>query len=385
MLLLIFSWLIGIEIVLQIVLYLYYTYRASLSVILEDLPNGLRLAVTSNGNDSITNYHEIFVDQNYWHHEVKLNPNKPKAHIVFDIGANAGYFTVYLAEKAKQSQHKINIYSFEPIPHIYKSLRYNVENVVKNNKNPYIQSVSHYNCGLSDYIGTGIFRYDLALTVASSMYHEEITNILFKQSFKRLLRATIFDTTLVGATPKSIGNNLILLLDTPIIGSIVSLLLLPFIIILAVHIIIASSLTSRKVKCQLNTVDNIIKQENLQLDNSPNNRIDLMKIDVEGAEEAVLHGLSNLQLVDQYVVEVHNINDRINRLKQLFESSGYLVTIEREKWSSNILSQLLFQTISLLYTNCKLSILLNILYLLRAFHEILDIYTLFARRKDLNY
>ena len=57
-----------------------------------------------------------------------------------------------------------------------------------------------------------------------------------------------------------------------------------------------------------------------------------MKIDVEAAEEDVISGLSNLQYCDQYVIEIHNINNRVNRMTQLFQQNGFTVTVQREDW-----------------------------------------------------
>ncbi len=49
------------------------------------------------------------------------------------------------------------------------------------------------------------------------------------------------------------------------------------------------------------------------------------QVDVEGDEEDVLLGLSQWEGVAQVVVEVHCIQGRVERVKTLLESHGFLV------------------------------------------------------------
>jgi len=80
-----------------------------------------------------------------------------------------------------------------------------------------------------------------------------------------------------------------------------------------------------------------------------------MKIDVEGAEEFALRGLGTLLgkgLVDQFVIEVHDLNGALERLKSMFKDAGYDTFVEQEKWE---------------------------------IHKVMKIFTLFARKKNLDY
>ena len=63
-------------------------------------------------------------------------------------------------------------------------------------------------------------------------------------------------------------------------------------------------------------------------------RIDLLKIDCEGAEEEALLGLSeeDWARVDQAVIEVHDIDGRLNRIEVLLRDHGLTeLTIEKEE------------------------------------------------------
>ena len=78
-------------------------------------------------------------------------------------------------------------------------------------------------------------------------------------------------------------------------------------------------------------------------------RVDLLKVDVEGAEEAVLAGIPDATwpAIRQLVVEVHDVDGRLERLRRLLERCGYRTQSAREDW---------------------------------ALHQLLGIYTLYATR-----
>jgi hypothetical protein len=75
-----------------------------------------------------------------------------------------------------------------------------------------------------------------------------------------------------------------------------------------------------------------------------------LKIDVEGAEWDVLRGIDEAHwpLIRQIVVEAHDVDGRVDRVRDLLLSKGYSVIVDREDW---------------------------------ALHELLGIYTVFARRR----
>lgn len=53
------------------------------------------------------------------------------------------------------------------------------------------------------------------------------------------------------------------------------------------------------------------------------------QVDVEGDEEEVLMGMTQWEAVSQVVAEVHEVDGRAERLKQLLESHGFLVVADR--------------------------------------------------------
>lgn len=72
-----------------------------------------------------------------------------------------------------------------------------------------------------------------------------------------------------------------------------------------------------KVLCELRTLSEIVSSHKLST-------IDLLKIDVEGAEELLLDGLAteDWRKVQSVIVEIHDIDDRLERLKRRCEQHG---------------------------------------------------------------
>ncbi|SFS90755.1 FkbM family methyltransferase [Saccharopolyspora flava] len=62
----------------------------------------------------------------------------------------------------------------------------------------------------------------------------------------------------------------------------------------------------------------------------PEGRIDLLKVDVEGAELEVLQGLDepDWQRIQQCVLEVQDFDDRLNTILELLHTHGFTTTVE---------------------------------------------------------
>src|SRR5262249_29721396 len=81
----------------------------------------------------------------------------------------------------------------------------------------------------------------------------------------------------------------------------------------------------RRVRAPVQTLSRVIEAFAIP-------RVDLLKIDVEGAEEDVLLGLEpeSWSRVRHVVVEVHDVEGRVGRIRDLMESHGLHVVIEQE-------------------------------------------------------
>lgn len=104
------------------------------------LKNGLDITVNKKAGD-LTTLFEIFVNEDYnYNNEVKRDLK------ILDIGANVGYFSLYISLKYPRS----SIFSFEPFPATYERLQENLK--LNNNSN-----VKTYQLAVSDKKGSAEF------------------------------------------------------------------------------------------------------------------------------------------------------------------------------------------------------------------------------------
>jgi FkbM family methyltransferase len=167
---------------------------------------------------------------------------------VFDIGANIGLFSLYIKQKFPSS----NIYAFEPIPAIYQLLCLNLAD--------FSTGVQTYNYGLAEQVKTAFFDYYPGYSVVSGLQ-------VARQRAAEILSSGMPD-------PKE--------------QDLLNRRLEPY----------------TQLQCQFTTLSSMLSQANIS-------QLDLLKIDVEGAELAVLQGIDDgdWSKIRQMVVEVHNADD----------------------------------------------------------------------------
>eukprot|EP00005_Dracoamoeba_jomungandri_P002233 CAMPEP_0174257806 /NCGR_PEP_ID=MMETSP0439-20130205/6914_1 /TAXON_ID=0 /ORGANISM="Stereomyxa ramosa, Strain Chinc5" /LENGTH=293 /DNA_ID=CAMNT_0015341067 /DNA_START=382 /DNA_END=1263 /DNA_ORIENTATION=- len=234
-------------------------------------------------------YHGIFVEQEYSSKGIEINKNDT----VFDVGGNIGLFTTYLYQKFKQD---IQVFAFEPIPPIFKVLAKNVEG--KDNLHAYQYGISNKP------VKSVSFGYYPYCTLWSGAYadtsDDEIDRIL---KFIHL-----------NAKGYKVSGSLIL-------GLVLSLF--PPLKKWYIKKIIQKWNTVHHYDCQLRPLSDVIDelQETNQIE-----KIHLLKIDVEKAELEVLEGIrqDHWPLIDQVVAEVHDIDDRVNKMIEILEEEGFI-------------------------------------------------------------
>jgi len=88
--------------------------------------------------------------------------------------------------------------------------------------------------------------------------------------------------------------------------------------------VVESRLESRTYTCRVRTLSEIIEQEALD-------RIDLVKIDVEGAEHEVLKGIrpQHWPRIRQMAIELHDVDGRLAQVRALLEERGFEVVCEQ--------------------------------------------------------
>lgn len=126
------------------------------------MKNGLSLNVNKNQGD-LTTLFEVFVDEDY-----KFGESTSEKLNIIDIGANVGYFSLYITKKFQNA----NVYSFEPFPDTFTRLNEHL----KLNK---AVNVKPYNLAVSDFEGTSKF-YSFEWTGCNTMIDGEFDESLSK-------------------------------------------------------------------------------------------------------------------------------------------------------------------------------------------------------------
>jgi hypothetical protein len=96
----------------------------------------------------------------------------------------------------------------------------------------------------------------------------------------------------------------------------------------------------KQVNCQLRTMSSVIEEEKVE-------RIDLLKVDCEGAELSVLLGIKDEHwpMIKSTVIEIHDLDNRLQTVKSLLTKQGFTsIHTEREKGLENTAMFNLFAT-----------------------------------------
>ncbi len=204
---------------------------------------------------------EIFDGRWYVGGPIELGPGA----VVLDIGANIGVAASFFAAECGAAE----VHSFEPIPAIYELLRRNLAR---------FEACRTYNHGLGSASGPAEFTYYPRNDAMSSRFADpDGDEVLVRQAMLN-----------VGTRPEYCDA------------------------LLQGHFEVES------IECPIRTLAEVIAELAAP-------RIDLLKIDVERAEEDVLAGLDDpaWRRIDQVVLEVEQIDGEIERIETLLESRGF--------------------------------------------------------------
>jgi FkbM family methyltransferase len=250
-----------------------------------ELPNGIVIASPPNREEIDFVYREIFEDRAYLRGGVVLRDGD----CIFDVGANVGLFTLFAANACRDA----TIYAFEPMPETFETLRLNAR--------LHGLDAKLFQVGLSDAAGEAEFTFYPNFTTMSGRYadaadeREVVKSIMQGDASAGLRSATQLDEAE---------------LDEVLLGR----------------------LKSERVSCRLLTLSEVIRENGVE-------RIDLLKIDAEKCEQEVLDGIdeSDWEKIRQCVVEVHDLDGRLERIRSVFEQRGFDVIVHAEGRGSYIL------------------------------------------------
>ncbi len=223
--------------------------------------------------------------EGYWKHGVEIGGGD----IVFDVGANIGLFALEAAQKGAQ------VHAFEPMPATFAALNFNANEFGEGR-------IRVYNFAIGAQSESATFTYFPYLSALSTRFPETA-----RKDGPIAIERVLDDPKITPRggwfrrSPQFIRKGLIALLAQVLF-------------------------TSKKVECRVEPLSK-------QIQNSGISKIDLLKIDVEGAEMSVLEGIDQLDWpkISQIVAEVHDERGRLEKMRQLLEKQGFAhIVIEEE-------------------------------------------------------
>ena len=204
---------------------------------------------------------------------------------VFDVGANIGFFLLQLNRVLKRGR----VFCFEPIPEIYEVLQLNAAH------HNHLDCTLH-NIGLSSADGSAQFTYFPRTSVASTMQQD--TSAEFCRHSRRFI---LHEMQARGGMLRLAATVVPEWCWYPV-----------------TEIVRRYFQHAQHVTCRLQSLSSFIDIHSVD-------RIDLLKIDTEGAEDKVLAGIDSRHwpLIRQAVVEVHSGIDGRCRVEKLLASHGF--------------------------------------------------------------
>lgn len=241
------------------------------------LPNGLEVRHL-NPYETEYVYREIFVDRCYLRHGISLEPGD----VVVDIGANIGLFSLFVQAHAPGAR----VFAFEPAPAAFAALTANVARLGG--------AVTPLWCGAGDHDGEATFTAYTHSSVFSSFAPDAVED---SSAIRTVIRNVIAGEAATSADADRLADELV-----------------------------AHRLDGRTVTVPVRTLSGVIVEHGLD-------RIDLLKIDAEKSELAVLRGLApeHWARVRQVVIEVHDRTGAlVDEVRALLTSQGFDVAFEEE-------------------------------------------------------
>ena len=273
------------------------------------LANGLRVACGSRLEARIL-YSEIFEARCYFRHGIDV----PADGVVVDVGANIGMLGLYLSREVPGA----TVHMLEPIPDTFALLERNVKEMGEAFR------VAIHRVGAGAGNGTAEFEFDPGTTFAATMRPDVVTaSALTDAPAADWAEALLLDLHLV--YPRSRLAR--------IVGSAIRARWIRPLALRAAGLLIRVSdkarvARTRRVECRIVRLSDFLREQSID-------RVDLLKIDVEGGEWDVLEGIydEDWPRLRQLVIEVHTVAGRLEQLLAMLERRGYITAVEPEEWA----------------------------------------------------
>jgi FkbM family methyltransferase len=232
-------------------------------------------------------YNEIYKERVYLENGIDIK----EGDIVFDVGANIGVFSRFISQEAPN----LKIFAFEPIPAIFDCLKSNVSDIPA--------EIKIYDVGLGEKSGSIEFFYFPKVSADSAAVRVDFDRKVdfYVENYKESICK---DMPIARIIPKFLRRAV-------------------------VKAGLKSMYKYEKVTCQIRTISEIIKENNLEC-------IDLMKIDAENYEKQVFNGIldQDWNKIQQLAIEVHTHikggENLLEEITELLNSKGFSTSLGKE-------------------------------------------------------
>lgn len=252
-------------------------------------------------------HREVVIDRTYEQHGITLPPGA----CVFDVGANIGIYAVHLARTVAG----VRVRAFEPAPAAFEVLQRNLAE--------HAATAVAINAAVAAAPGSAVLEIDRFMSITASLHPG-----VFGEAAPRRMGISDWAAAALADLARVEPSGLIRALQAGLARPWSRPLTLLAMAPVAVALEIRKRLFLTRHRCDVLTLSGELARSGFA-------HVDLAKIDVEGAEEDVLAGIADADWprFRQFVIEVHDLNGRLNRLTTLLEGHGYQVTHDREDWA----------------------------------------------------
>jgi FkbM family methyltransferase len=253
------------------------------------LPNGLPVYGATR---STVRLYQLVLD--YFESGVRPEPGMT----VVDVGANIGLFSL---EVLQRCGGEVELLAFEPAPEPFADLERNVAVLFPD------ADARVFRCALADRPGDTVLYYRPLASGLSSLERDGMTD-------ERRLAAAMLrpdpPAQYRGVVPPWLRR-----LPRPVALRLVALTMRQ-----AQRKVVA-------VPCPVKTLSQVIEEQSLDA-------IDLLKVDVEGAELDVLEGIDEADWprIGAIAIEVHDVEDRVRVVRGMLESHGFDDVEVSQEW-----------------------------------------------------
>ncbi|MFI9262197.1 FkbM family methyltransferase [Streptomyces sioyaensis] len=250
---------------------------ANMALRRKNLPNGKSI-LGLNRSEIDNLYKEVFQDRVYDFEGAAELPDDP---VIFDVGANIGMFSLFAAQEWPSAR----IFAFEPVTDIFRVLEMNLAD---------LPGATLHNLALGERMEERDIVYYPNFTMMSGFDADAETD---RATAARYIRNTAADISNPEAQAAVLEN---------------------------VDGILDGRFEQQIVPVQVERITEIMARHNLD-------RIDLLKVDVEGFELPVLRGIDDeiWPAIGSVVVEIADREGELSSILELFRSNGMRTDVQQ--------------------------------------------------------